>query len=138
MTIDNSSAEMNTTIYSISESPKNGQVIWAGTDDGNLQVTRDGGKSWTNVVGNMPGIGKGSWISWVEAGRYADSTAYAYGAPESSFFSLSFPWFRLDRANHTCTYLRPVSLLLGLLRNRIVRIGVFSGLKGFAASHLGS
>ena len=77
VTIDNSSAEMNTTIYSISESPKNGQVIWAGTDDGNLQVTRDGGKSWTNVVGNMPGIGKGSWISWVEAGRYADSTAYA-------------------------------------------------------------
>jgi len=77
VTVDNSSAEMNTTIYSISESPKNGQVIWAGTDDGNLQLTRDGGKSWTNVVGNVPGIGKGAWISWVEASRYSESSAYA-------------------------------------------------------------
>ena len=77
VTIDNSSAEMNTTIYSISESPKNGKVIWVGTDDGNLQVTRDGGKTWTNVVGNVPGIGKGSWVSWVEASRYSESVAYA-------------------------------------------------------------
>jgi photosystem II stability/assembly factor-like uncharacterized protein len=76
VTVDNSSAEMNTTIYSISESPRNGQVIWAGTDDGNLQVTRDGGKNWTNVIANVPGIAKGSWISWVEAGRYSESTAY--------------------------------------------------------------
>jgi photosystem II stability/assembly factor-like uncharacterized protein len=77
VTIDNSAAEMNTTIYSISESPKNAQVIWAGTDDGNLQVTRDGGKSWTNVVGNVPGVGRDSWVSWVEAGRYSEGTAYA-------------------------------------------------------------
>ena len=77
VTVDNSSAEMNTTIYSISESPRNGQVIWAGTDDGNLQITRDGGKSWTNVVGNVPGIGKGAWVSWVEASRFAEGTAYA-------------------------------------------------------------
>jgi photosystem II stability/assembly factor-like uncharacterized protein len=77
VTVDNSSAEMHTTIYSISESPRNGQVIWAGTDDGNVQVTRDGGKSWTNVSGNVPGVGKASWISWVEAGRYGEGTAYA-------------------------------------------------------------
>ena len=44
VTVDNSSAEMNTTIYSITESPKNGQIIWAGTDDGNVQITRDGGQ----------------------------------------------------------------------------------------------
>jgi photosystem II stability/assembly factor-like uncharacterized protein len=77
VTVDNSSAEMNTTIYSIAESPKNGQVIWAGTDDGNLQVTRDGGKNWTNVAGNLPGIEKGSWVSWVEASRYSEAAAYA-------------------------------------------------------------
>ncbi len=41
VTVDNSVAEMSTTIYSIAESPKNGQVIWAGTDDGNVQITRD-------------------------------------------------------------------------------------------------
>jgi len=77
VTVDNSSAEMNTTVYSISESPKNAQIIWVGTDDGNVQVTRDGGRNWTNVTGNVPGIGKGSWVSWVEAGRYAESTAFA-------------------------------------------------------------
>jgi photosystem II stability/assembly factor-like uncharacterized protein len=76
VTIDNSSAEMNTTIYSISESPRNGQVIWAGTDDGNLQITRDGGKNWTNVARNVPGPAKGAWVSWVEASRYAEGSAY--------------------------------------------------------------
>ncbi len=76
VTVDNSSAEMHTTIYSISESPKNGQVIWVGTDDGNLQVTRDGGKTWTNVVGNVSGLGKNSWVSTVEASRYDEATAY--------------------------------------------------------------
>ena len=47
-----------------------------GTDDGNLQITRDGGKTWTNVVGNVPGMPKFSWVSWVEASRYAEGTAY--------------------------------------------------------------
>ncbi len=77
VTVDNSSAEMHTTIYSISESPKNGQVIWVGTDDGNVQVTRDGGKSWTNVVGNISGLGKNSWVSTVAASRFEEGTAYA-------------------------------------------------------------
>ena len=45
VTVDNSEAEMHTSIYSISESPRNGQLIWVGTDDGNLQITRDGGKN---------------------------------------------------------------------------------------------
>src|SRR5205085_11819237 len=76
VTIDNSSAEMNTTIYSIAESPRNGQVIWVGTDDGNVQITRDAGKTWTNTIGNVQGIGKASWVSWVEASRFAEGTAY--------------------------------------------------------------
>ncbi|HYU45217.1 MAG TPA: glycosyl hydrolase [Terriglobales bacterium] len=77
VTIDNSSAEMHTTIYSISESPKNGQIIWVGTDDGNLQITRDGGKTWTNVIGNVNGLGKNSWVSTIEASRFEAATAYA-------------------------------------------------------------
>jgi photosystem II stability/assembly factor-like uncharacterized protein len=76
VTIDNSSAEMHTSIYSISESPKNGQVIWVGTDDGNLQITRDGAKTWTNVVGNISGLGKNSWVSTIEASRFDEATAY--------------------------------------------------------------
>lgn len=77
VTIDNSAAEMNTTIYSISESPRNAQLIWVGTDDGNLQITRDGGKTWTNVAANADRAGKASWVSWVEASRYDEGTAYA-------------------------------------------------------------
>src|SRR5271169_5061884 len=77
VTVDNSVAEMHTTIYSISESPKDGQTIWVGTDDGNVQLTRDGGKSWANVVGNVPNLPKASWVSWVEASRFDAATAYA-------------------------------------------------------------
>ncbi len=77
VTVDNSDAETHTTIYSISESPRDGKVIWAGTDDGNLQVTRDGGKTWTNMVGNVPDLPKASWVSWVEASRFDAGSAYA-------------------------------------------------------------
>jgi len=77
ITIDNSAAETHTTIYSISESPKDRKVIWVGTDDGNIQVTRDGAKSWTNTVANIGGLPKQNWINWVEAGRYEAGTAYA-------------------------------------------------------------
>ncbi len=76
ITVDNSAAEMHTTIFSISESPKNREVIWAGTDDGNVQVTRDGAKTWTNTVANITDLPKGNWINWVEASRYDPATAY--------------------------------------------------------------
>ena len=75
ITVDNSSAEMNTTIYSISESPKAAGQIWVGTDDGNVQLTRDGGKSWANLTANI-GMPAGNWISWVEASRFDPAVAY--------------------------------------------------------------
>lgn len=77
ITVDNSSAEEHTTIYSISESPKDDKIIWVGTDDGNIQVTRDGGKTWTNVTANVRDMPAASWVSWVEAGRFDPATAYA-------------------------------------------------------------
>ncbi len=77
LTIDNSTAENFTTIYTISESPSNPQIIWVGTDDGNVQITRDGGKTWKNVVANVPGLPPGTWVSHLDAGRYADGVAYA-------------------------------------------------------------
>ena len=77
VTVDNSVAEMHTTIFSISESPLTAGLIWVGTDDGNLQLTRDGGGHWENVVGNVRGLPKNSWVNWVQAGQYAPGTAYA-------------------------------------------------------------
>src|SRR5438105_2292122 len=90
VTVDNSSAEMHTTIYSISESPLDGKVIWIGTDDGNVQLTRDGGKTWSNVVGNVAGLPKSSWVSWVEASRFDGATAYA--AFDRHTFGDTTPW----------------------------------------------
>ena len=76
VTVDNSAAEMHTTIYSISESPKQAGLIWVGTDDGNLQITRDAGKSWSNVVRNVKGVPEHSWVSWVQAGNFDAGTAF--------------------------------------------------------------
>jgi photosystem II stability/assembly factor-like uncharacterized protein len=76
LTNDNSSAENHTTIYTISESPKDVQVIWVGTDDGNLQLTRDGGGTWSNVVSAVPGPPANTWVSHVEASRFDEGTAY--------------------------------------------------------------
>lgn len=76
LTIDNSTAENHCTIYTISESPASQDVIWVGTDDGNLQVTRNGGKTWKNVVGNVPDLPANTWASHVEAGHHAEGTAY--------------------------------------------------------------
>jgi photosystem II stability/assembly factor-like uncharacterized protein len=75
ITVDNSAAEMHTTIYTISESPKDRNVIWVGTDDGNVQVTRDGGKTWKNVTANAK-VPANSWVSYIDAGRFDAGTAY--------------------------------------------------------------
>ena len=77
ITVDNSSAEMHTTIYAISESPKNANIVWVGTDDGNVQVTRNAGKSWTNLTGNLKGIPKNAWVSSIDAGHFDEGTAFA-------------------------------------------------------------
>ena len=75
ITVDNSSAEMNTTIYSIAESPRAAGEIWIGTDDGNLQLTRDSGRSWSNLTASLA-MPQGNWISWVEASRFDPAVAY--------------------------------------------------------------
>jgi len=77
LTIDNSDAEKYETIYTIAESPKNGEVIWVGTDDGNVQITRDGGKHWTNVVKNIPDLPPNTWVSTIEASHFDAAVAYA-------------------------------------------------------------
>jgi photosystem II stability/assembly factor-like uncharacterized protein len=76
LTVDNSSAETHCTIYTISESPRNAKTIWVGTDDGNVQLSRNGGKAWTNVVANIAGLPKNTWVSWIEASAFDEGTAF--------------------------------------------------------------
>ena len=73
---ENSTAEYHSTIISIAESPVQQGQIWVGTDDGNLQVTRDGGKNWNNLIANVKGVGKNSPVSHVEPSRTSADTAY--------------------------------------------------------------
>ncbi|MBI5083226.1 MAG: hypothetical protein HZB13_01320 [Acidobacteria bacterium] len=73
---DNSTAENYCTIISVNESPLKAGLIWVGTDDGNVQVTANGGRQWTNVAANVPGIPAGSPVSHVEPSRTAPDTAY--------------------------------------------------------------
>ncbi len=64
---DNTAAEFHTTILTIAESPVEAGVIWVGTDDGNIQITRDGGETWTNVRDRVPGLPAEAWIGNIEA-----------------------------------------------------------------------
>jgi photosystem II stability/assembly factor-like uncharacterized protein len=74
--VDNSAAEFHCTILTIAPSPLDSNVIWVGTDDGNVQVTRDGGKTWTSVFRNVPGLKPNAWIPTVEASHFDVGTAY--------------------------------------------------------------
>ncbi len=77
LSVDNSGAENHTTIFTIAESPLNENIIWVGTDDGNVQITRDGGKTWTNTVANIAGLPANTWVYHIEASVHNEGTAYA-------------------------------------------------------------
>ena len=64
------------TITTISESPLKAGLLWVGTDDGNLQVSRDGGKTWKNIVAKVKGVPKGTYVTRVVASRFEEGAAY--------------------------------------------------------------
>ena len=74
--VENTTAEYHTTIITIAESPVQKGQIWVGTDDGNLQVTTDGGKNWNNLVKNVSALAANSPVSHVEPSRTNANTAY--------------------------------------------------------------
>lgn len=77
LTLDVTAAENHTSILTIAPSTLDRQVIWVGTDDGNVQVTRDGGTSWQNVVGNIDdGPPEATWVPHIEASKHDAATAY--------------------------------------------------------------
>jgi photosystem II stability/assembly factor-like uncharacterized protein len=76
LTVDASGAENFTTVIALAPSPVERGVLWAGTDDGRLHVTRDGGKSWTSVEKNVRGVPENTWIPHVEPSPHAGGTAF--------------------------------------------------------------
>jgi photosystem II stability/assembly factor-like uncharacterized protein len=76
LTGDNIGVEYAGVVMAIAESPRVKGIIWAGTNDGQVQVTRDAGKSWTNVTKNVPGLPPLGTVSNIEPSRYEDGAAY--------------------------------------------------------------
>ncbi len=76
LTQDNIGVEYFDTVFAIAESPKQRGLIWAGTNDGLVQLTRDGGKNWANLTANLPGLPKYLTISNIEPSHFAAGTAY--------------------------------------------------------------
>jgi photosystem II stability/assembly factor-like uncharacterized protein len=76
LTGDNIGVEYFSTVFAIAESPKEKGLIWAGTNDGLVQLTHDGGKNWNNVTLNIPNLPAFGTVSNIEPSRYDAATAY--------------------------------------------------------------
>jgi photosystem II stability/assembly factor-like uncharacterized protein len=76
LTPDNIGVEYGDVVFAIAESPLTKGEIWAGTNDGIVQLTRDGGKSWSNLSGNIPALLAWGTVSTIEPSHFADGTAY--------------------------------------------------------------
>ena len=77
LTVENVGTDYGNTLYALAESPLDADVLWAGSNDGLLHVTRDGGDSWTNVTGNLPGLPPLGTVPSIDASRFDKGTAYA-------------------------------------------------------------
>lgn len=77
LTVDNTSAENHCTIFTIAPSPLDENLLFVGTDDGNIQITRDGGKTWDLISKNITGIPAGTWVSSIEPSRFSKNVVYA-------------------------------------------------------------
>ncbi len=71
-----SGAETYGTIVCIAQSPLDKETLWAGTDDGNVQVTEDGGKTWTNITNNLPSKVREYWVTRIVASHFFKGRAY--------------------------------------------------------------
>jgi len=76
LTLDVSGAERYNSILTISPSALDEDVIWVGTDDGQIQLTTDGGKSWQNLTSNIQEMPKEGWVAQIHASRYDKGTAW--------------------------------------------------------------
>ncbi len=76
ITGDNTGAEVYCTIFALAESPRQKGLLWAGTDDGLVHISKDEGKTWENVTANVPGLPDWGTVSCIEASPHAAGTAY--------------------------------------------------------------
>jgi hypothetical protein len=76
ITGDNTGVEVYGTIFALAESPLTPGLLWAGSDDGRVHLTRDGGGAWTEVTGNVPGLPEWGTVSMIEPSPFDAASAY--------------------------------------------------------------
>jgi photosystem II stability/assembly factor-like uncharacterized protein len=74
--LDNTAAEFHCTILTVRESQLEAAVLWVGTDDGNVQVSRDGGANWTLINDNLPDFPAEAWVSKIDLSHHVPGRAY--------------------------------------------------------------
>ncbi|MEO8503635.1 MAG: glycosyl hydrolase [Acidobacteriota bacterium] len=117
ITGDNTGVEIYCTIFAIAESPREKGVIWVGSDDGLVHVTRDGGAGWNDVSKNLPGLAEWSTIAMIEPSHFDAGTAYVVADahrlddPRPYLWKTAdygATWTRLDAKLDQASYLRTV------------------------------
>lgn len=135
LTMDATGAENYCTIIVIEPSPLNSDLLWVGTDDGNVQISRNGGDSWTNVGGNLPGLPSGTWITQIKASnknqgeallvandyRRFNYTPYAYRTRD-----YGQTWERIVDGNDVVSY--ALSIVEDPEESRLLFLGTDDGL----------
>ena len=76
LTYDATGAENFTTIITVAPNPLEEGLIWVGTDDGKIQLTRNEGQTWTDLSANIKGVPKGSWVNQIQASTYNAAEAF--------------------------------------------------------------
>lgn len=135
LTMDATGAENYCTIIVIEPSPVQKGVLWVGTDDGNVQLSKDGGKNWSNVGTNLPGLPKGTWITQIKASnksagdallvandyRRFNYTPYAYRTTD-----FGATWTRIVDQNDAASY--ALSIVEDPEEKRLMFLGTDDGL----------
>jgi photosystem II stability/assembly factor-like uncharacterized protein len=135
LTLDVSGAEMYNSILSIAPSPINRNIVWVGTDDGQVQITTDGGVKWHNLTKNVKGLPKEAWIAQIKASEYNEGSAwmvvnnYRKGDYAPYVFKtddFGKTWHRL--ANETNVKGYALSLIQDPVESKLVFLGTENGL----------
>jgi photosystem II stability/assembly factor-like uncharacterized protein len=135
LTLDVSGAEMYNSILSIAPSAINRDVVWVGTDDGQVQLTTDGGTNWSNLTKNVKGLPKESWIAQIKASSYKEGAAwmvvnnYRKGDYAPYVFKtddFGKTWHRLANGTNVKGY--ALSLVQDPVESKLVFLGTENGL----------
>lgn len=135
LTMDATGAENYCTVIVIEPSPLNSDLLWVGTDDGNVQISRNGGDTWTNVGGRLPGLPNGTWITQIKASnknegeallvandyRRFNYTPYAYRTRD-----YGQTWERIVDSNDVVSY--TLSIVEDPEESRLLFLGTDDGL----------